>query len=1205
MPRMKISLVFFFALFVAQAAGTAFAQAPVPLKDHAQFRDAVIDVGAGRAYIAAYDRDAIWVIDLITGAKTGDIAVGKGPAALARAGWVLACVNRLDNTVSLIRLPAMEVTNTVAVGDGPVAIAAAGDHFVVANAFSDSLSLIDIGTGAVETKTGVPSVPSYVAASGNTIAVAGKGASDLLLYSGGGSEKHVSFSGAISGLSADSAGGFLVAHAADISLVDVASGKVAISRAKLGRYLAGDQVLIEDRGAVRAVSLGDTGSPSSSILLDSAARLVVGAGYALALRPAERTATIMTLESNTPEVLAAAPQPEPPAVMPMAQATTEVVEAAPLVVEAAPEEPTPEPADSTAVPATPMEVATAPAESSKKAPMTEVTESPVPLVPVAAAPDKPEAQQTADERGPIAATPVGQGSNYRENPIRTSGVRAPKPGRMPSVDPLARVSRKKIQETLARPTDFGNIQSGFEPPDYKDPLRDVQADEMTQELDSDRTNLKGNVRLKMGDMDFSSDAFTYSREAGDFQATGNVQMIQSESALEADELTYHLPMDEEAQLQTTPKLFEPESDAQDLESQQMQRGRLVATNLHVEEPTRAIRAEAVDYDFGTGTGELENAKGRADIWYFGARKLRILGPASVSGEDVWVTTCDHDPPHYRIKMKKLEVQEGNKFSADSAQLRLGKVGTPFFLPKWSNGIGGKGWSMDFDSGTRAKLGFYTSLGPRFEVSPEVGVGPRIFATAKEGVGLGGDIDYDFTGKPASRLYMSQGEMHGLYTTEGRGYFEAYHRWEQSDDLVLRAQVEQWGDQDFYKDFFYDKYRNRTGPRSFATVTYRQDGYIAEGVVRPNTNSWSRDTERLPGASFSLLERPVLGKLYVSFDTVNGYNDRQPAGGAGLRSANTVRAAYDINVGTVLNVMPFVQLQDVWYGSQRFSDDTGNRFSPTAGVNLQTRLQRTYGGAMGFSGFKHIIVPSVTYSYRGKSSLDIQDTPRYDTLDSSFGLSRIETKLDNVFYGKDAETDQAWQVGRVTLYQGNDFWNEVSTSEDYEVEVDIRPRPWWGYQLVGERHVIHGDFSLTDPKAWQGELAQRYESIFNRPFDPRQDDFDVRYGDYNRMLTQLYFDNTAIGGRWSARLGYAYTATQGNTYNRELLYGVGVKLGDNWALAFEHRYDFEDDKLRSQSYEIRRKIHCWEAGFLFRERESGFDVDMTFNIAAFPGSKFKI
>jgi lipopolysaccharide export system protein LptA len=1201
----------FFCIAVLLACGAARGQ--VPFVEHAQFRDAVIDEGANRAYVAAYDKNELWVVDLATGVKTAAVPVGRGPAALARAGWALACVNRLDNTVSILRLPGLEVTNTVTVGQGPIAvIAAAADKFVVANSFSDSLSVIDPGTGAVEERKDVPPVPSFLATSGHHIAVAGKASAIVRVLMLGGGGKDIAVAAPPVGISELPDGRFAVGSAGGLQVIDPASGGVQLLGAEPVTVLDMQRISARVSSPVlaRIASLSSAGTLTDEQQAGGT-RMVRGAGKVIVLNTVSRSAAIYPFgESTVPApatVAEVAPAPAP-APAPEVESTPapeeknslEVVEAAPVEQPAPAPEPAPAPAPASApapepAPApeakeTPVPAPSAPEEAPAPAPAPQA-EAPAPAPAMTAAPEQPAPAQ------PLMTV-------YRNNPIRSVGVRAPTPGRSPSVDPLARVERKKIEKTLAQPSGFGGMQSGFRAPDYGEALRDVRANTMTQELNSDRTHMEGDVHLTMGDMKFNADAFDYSRTAGDFTATGNVRIEQVESHLTAESVTYVMPTKEETQLQVSQNIFAPE-DEESLENARMQKGRLKATNFYVEEPTRSLKAEAVDYDFASGTGHLVNATGQADVWYYHAKDLKILGPASASGEDVWVTTCDHNPPHYRIRMKNLEVGEDGKFKAENAQLRLGGVGTPFFLPRWSNGVGGKDWSMDFDAGHRAELGFYLNVGQRYAVSPQVGLGPRVFITANDGVGLGGDMDYDFTGKPASRLYMNKGEFHALYNTEQRGYVHWYNRWEQSDDLTVRMQVEQWGDRDFYKDYFYHEYRNRTEPRSFAAVTYRQPGYIAEGVVQPNTHSWERETERLPEASFSLLERPVWNKLYASFDTVNGYNDRQPTGGAGIRSANTGRLSYDWDLGTYLNVMPYLEVRDVWYGEQRFGEGSANHFSPQIGINLQSRVQRSFGGALGFSGFKHIIVPSMTYSYRPGSSLDIETAPRYDSLDNGFGHSRLETKLDNIIYGRDEKTGEIWQVARVSLYQGNDFWNEVSKTEDYEAEIDIRPRPWWGYQMAAERHVINGDFDLTEPNSWRQYALTQYASIINQPFDPRRDnEFDVRYGDYNRLMTQLYFDTTERGGRWNGRLGYAYTSTQGNTYNRELLYGVGVKLGANWAVAFEHRYDFNDNKFRSQSYEIRRRLHCWEMGLLFRDRESGFDVDVTFNIAAFPGSKFK-
>ena len=106
------------------------------------------------------------------------------------------------------------------------------------------------------------------------------------------------------------------------------------------------------------------------------------------------------------------------------------------------------------------------------------------------------------------------------------------------------------------------------------------------------------------------------------------------------------------------------------------------------------------------------------------------------------------------------------------------------------------------------------------------------------------------------------------------------------------------------------------------------------------------------------------------------------------------------------------------------------------------------------------------------------------------------------------------------------------------------------------------------------------------------------------MSYLYYDDRQSGGKFNARLGYAYSATQQNVFNKEILYGAGYQIGEKWGIGFEHRYDFERDELTRQEYEIRRNLHCWEAALNFREREEGWDLSFQLNLVAFPGAKVK-
>jgi len=159
-------------------------------------------------------------------------------------------------------------------------------------------------------------------------------------------------------------------------------------------------------------------------------------------------------------------------------------------------------------------------------------------------------------------------------------------------------------------------------------------------------------------------------------------------------------------------------------------------------------------------------------------------------------------------------------------------------------------------------------------------------------------------------------------------------------------------------------------------------------------------------------------------------------------------------------------------------------------------------------------------------------------------------------------------------------------------------------MAAEHHHTDGDEIFNDEVPTENGF-DRFLNNISRALSNEDDLNDLgRFGSYKRFLTYLYYDDVSLGGKFDARLGFAYTNTMDTTFNRELLYGLGYKLGEKWGVAFEHRYDFERDEMMQQEYEIRRVLHCWEAALTFRDRQEGWDVGISFNIAAFPGTRVK-
>jgi lipopolysaccharide assembly outer membrane protein LptD (OstA) len=768
-----------------------------------------------------------------------------------------------------------------------------------------------------------------------------------------------------------------------------------------------------------------------------------------------------------------------------------------------------------------------------------------------------------------------------------------------------------LRDALAGGTPFGDLTSGFIIPDAESlegMELEINAGDFEGGIDEQEQFFSEGVQASLGDMLILSETarrFTSDEGHETIEATGNVRFNQENAEGTADRLLIRLPSSEEESTDSLPaQLFPKASEGE--EGSQPARGYFEAENLHLLEPSRELDAKYIEYDLSKETGEMFHAHGRAGIFYWSAENLKILGPDEVEGEDVWFTTCDHDPPHYRVRLGSASLKEGQVVLGTNARLQLGKMNTPLFLPRWKSSGSGENRRVNysFDSGRLAELGYFLNLARWWEVTPGVDMALRVMPTEKEGVGFGTDVEYDFMERPSSLLFRSKGEFRSMYTTEDRGYTEFYHRQELSPRTIVLAQYEQWYDRDFVKDFFYDTYRDRTGPRTFVNLTHTRPGQILTATTSVSTHDFTRETEKLPEISYHLLERRLAKRLYLTFDSFTGYYDRTRSDDNAGRSVNTARLSYDLNLGQGIGITPFVEGEGTWYSETLDLEDDSDeyRFSGVAGVTLQARLHRAYKGRWGFSGFKHIIVPSFTYSYRPDASLDSEDTPRLDALDDVPGRSRIEGKIDNIFLGRDAVLDEEWQVARVTFYHGNDFENETRKTQDYEIEIDIRPRPWWGFQAVGEHHSIDRERDLIG-------YVPAFETLRDFAVDARafvEDEVipDERRGDFSRVLAYFYYDDSKNPGGMNGRLGFAYTETDNEIFNREVLYGLGYRVNDNWGFAFEHRYDLERDELVRQTYEVRRRLHDWEAAIQLRDRESGLDIGVEFTLTAFPGARIK-
>lgn len=1160
MPTRMLRVLLTTCLFAFYAVG----QSPFTAREtKGQFRAAILDAAHGRLFVAVYNRNQVWVYDPDGIELLTKIDVGQGPVALALStdGTTLACVNRLGNSVSLIDTSRAAVAAHVAVGASPTALAALpGNRFAVVNSFSDNVSVVDVATEATVESSGVfPSVPSGIAVSGDRVGVIGRVDRSVFLYSRDtfANPSIVALDEKPLGIAGLGEERFVVRTATKLLAIDAATGQVMAERA----VVASDMSV--DDGAVYVLS------DESVLHLDEA--LVEVARWALA-----GSASQLYVRSDVFVGL----QPKAPA--------WQVWNSATMLAQALPDVPVP--ATEETQPATPVTVAVAVAERDPGSDETPVAVAREPSPETGVVPTVEEAPVVVPTRPILQGYPrlaekakVPRNKNSLGSPLRrlfNSG---------PARAPVA----------IDTPEGFHRIDF-TEEPTFSADVSDIAPTSDVFGAGAEDMSMTGNVAVQLEDAEWRGD-LRYDSQRATYFADNTVLVTQGAATFSADTASYRVPPEEE---KLPPVLIPSGDDPAAHVPHRMAQGRLEGSNVHIIEPTREITAELLDFDFATSSGKLSVARGREGKYFYAAEKLRILGPDDMEGEHVWVTTCDNDPPHYKIRMRKGELKEGAVVSASHTRLQLRRFPLPLYLPRLRGDLDEFGRLRgDFDSGTQSELGMFLNVSRQFEVKPGVALGPRLFATSEQGIGLGADLNYDLMEDPSSRLYRNKGSLNGLYTTEARGYVDWEHRYEYNDDLVFRINAEQWSTRDFYKDFYYDEYDDRTTPRTFANVTYRRPTHITTGTARVNTHSFVDETERLPEASFHLLERPLGKDFYLSFDTITGYNRREydGLGTEAGRNINVARLTYDWAPVRGLNIAPFAELYGAYYTQGRDGDGSVGRASGTVGTTVQARFQKALSGRWGFSGFKHIVVPSMTVFYRSPSTEDFDRVSRFDALDNVLERTRIESKLDSILYGRDAETDQVWQVLRLTFYQGNDLTNEVSRSQDYEVELDFRPRPTWGLFVSGERRISSedddfSDIPVADLRAF-GAPRSGFAGYVGRGSDI---DFRTLSGDYSRFFTQLYVNNLGKHDALDGRLGFSFTQSQQEVIERDFIYGLDYNLGRKWGIGFEHRYDFTDGGLRTQRYEIRRSWHDWNTAFRIRERESGLDFGIEIQLKTTPG-----
>ena len=304
----------------------------------------------------------------------------------------------------------------------------------------------------------------------------------------------------------------------------------------------------------------------------------------------------------------------------------------------------------------------------------------------------------------------------------------------------------------------------------------------------------------------------------------------------------------------------------------------------------------------------------------------------------------------------------------------------------------------------------------------------------------------------------------------------------------------------------------------------------------------------------------------------------------------------------------------------------------AGVNLSTKLYGLFPvGLFGVTNIRHILSPTVGYSFKPKQELDRTfynigidyDRPR-DKASQSMNLS-----LANTFQGKrlvggnekanetdsatgkkiDTRKEEKFDILSASISTSYDFeadslnWSDLRLTANTSLNI-LRVGYSSTFWLYDENHVfsapIMRDYSIdltsgslgASGEFWDGDLLRFDTSWYNDPKNKQ---------------------NSAGSQSWSMSLspGYSYKASRASPLDRfkpdksfNLSANAEMNLTRALSVKWNGNYDFSSNQFSHNNYTFHYDLECWEMRFTWRPEKINPGFHFVVNVKKIPDIKWE-
>jgi len=606
-------------------------------------------------------------------------------------------------------------------------------------------------------------------------------------------------------------------------------------------------------------------------------------------------------------------------------------------------------------------------------------------------------------------------------------------------------------------------------------------------------------------------------------------------------------------------------------------------HVYVDSPQFQVDADQGTFNFAEKTGSFENARIFQAPLQIKGRTVSKVAENHMVMEQGFMTTCDHDVPHFRMQARRMDVYPGDKAIARGVTMFLGRVPI-MHLGKYVQDLKNKPW-FTFMPGSDKDLGLFMLTRSRFKLTENTTTTLLLDAYERQGFGWGSETKYKTpkTGEGLLRTYFINERAIGAKhpwqmktqpTIQNERYrLEWRHKWDIDPATQAIWQYYRLSDNVLLPKYFERESRRDTTQDTYFLLSRSLPVGAVNFRVDHRVNRFVAAVDRTPEITYTATGIP-LGKTGLYWATNNGFaNLVKRAASPTEDRRKTARFDTD-NLMSYPTRVAFIQFTPNVGGEMTYYSRTNDDRHPSklvrgifkTGADLTTRFMKVYNMPHGLLGsnlklFRHIIAPTVTYKYQHAPSFAPSRLNQFDGIDArdkehyiSFGLeNKIQTKR-----GKDTFDLLRWLA-----------------TVDYTIK-----QKGVKSQLGQVRNLVE-----VTPNNW-------FKMVSDTTFDHRK-------GHLSQGSFDFYFTKE---GKYGLDIGDHFVRGGDHQFIAQFAYIINPK----WKFKIYNRFDVITGTLKEEQYSLTRDLHEWELNMVYHQTHgTGIEFMMSFTLKAFPDQPFDL